>query len=704
MFYGAQYYRPPFPDPSVWKRDINHMKELGFNCVKHWVMWNWIEREEGKFDFSELDELVRLSKEAGLAVIINTIPEGAPYWVYKGHENSLYRLADGQTVEPGGPANIPSGGWPGLCMDDPEFAALAARFIEETARHFKDEEAVKVIDVWNEPHLEPMYDYRSNMLCYCEHSKREFIKWLREKYKTLEGLNKAWFRAYTDWDQVGPPVRFGTWADMNDWRMFWLYNLERWMRIRVNAARKGAPGKKIQTHVAYSGILGNRIVGGLANELGDEFLLAKEVDYFGLSSFPKWLMGEENAYRHLIHSEMIAAAAHGKLFYQVELQGGGGKPGLLGGEVPDAADVRIWNWNTVAAGGKGSVYWQYAPEPAGIESPGFGLTGFRGEDTQRSLAAGEMARNLNHPRLDRAVPVPARNAIYVSRKSDVLCFSSERREEMYAGSLSGVYRAAYENGIAVRFLHEDYVEELLDGTVDYLYLPMAIVLSEKEVTIMRRFVEEGGTLVSEACPGLYREDGAVDFESRALGELFGLDHKEIQAAPEWGEITAEWKNVPWARGTFTGRFYRQLVIPKEECRILAQFPDGEPAVVLRNLGRGQAVWIGMYPSYQYEHRPCGTEDEATTKLLIHWMHKSGYSVIRRIVMPDLYRGKITLAPYVRLLQTEEEYILCAVNHMPHEAELIVELEGEKRKKYVLKLLAANGIFCRWRKESFSDNT
>lgn len=108
----------------------------------------------------------------------------------------------------------------------------------------------------------------------------------------------------------------------------------------------------VQTHVAYSGILGNRIVGGLGNELGDEFLLAREVDWFGLSSFPKWLMGPDHAYRHLIHNEMVAEAAHGKLFYQVELQGGAGKPGLLGGEVPDAGDVKIWNWNTKSAGGR----------------------------------------------------------------------------------------------------------------------------------------------------------------------------------------------------------------------------------------------------------------------------------------------------------------------------------------------------------------
>lgn len=79
------------------------------------------------------------------------------------------------------------------------------------------------------------------------------------------------------------------------------------------------------------------------------------------------------------------------------------------------------------------------------------------------------------------------------------------------------------------------------------------------------------------------------------------------------------------------------------------------------------------------------------------MDQSGYSVIRKVVMPELYKGNITLAPYMRLLETKEEYILCAVNHMPHETEMIVELSGGAEQKYMLKLPGANGIFCRWRK-------
>jgi len=104
-----------------------------------------------------------------------------------------------------------------------------------------------------------------------------------------------------------------------------------------------------------------------------------------------------------------------------------------------------------ATGGNGSVHWRYAPETYGIESPGFGLTGFRVETTPRSLSAARCAEELNLDLLDRARKVSATHAVYVYRKSDLLCFASERREEIFAGSLRGIFKAAYKRCIPIRF-------------------------------------------------------------------------------------------------------------------------------------------------------------------------------------------------------------------------------------------------------------
>jgi beta-galactosidase GanA len=320
-----------------------NMARLGFNTVKLWAVWNWIEPKRGELDFSELDELCALARRHGLEVVINTIPEGAPPGASKGNADALYRTAKRREDRVRRPAQPAERGLARALHGQAGSGRLVAGFIRAVADRYRLDENVVAIDVWNEPHLEPMFDYRGELLCYCDHSRAAFRAWLANKYGTIEALNEAWFRKHAGWEEIEPPPRFGTWTDMLDWRLFWMANLARQLRLRVEAARQGAPGKTIQTHVAYSATLGNKLTGGLANELGDEFSLAREVDVFGLSSFPKWLQGKDHPFVHLAHNEAVAEASRGKRFYQVELQGGGGKAGFLGGECPPPA---TWRYGT----------------------------------------------------------------------------------------------------------------------------------------------------------------------------------------------------------------------------------------------------------------------------------------------------------------------------------------------------------------------
>lgn len=658
MYFGAQYYRPPFPGKEVWNRDLARMKALGFNVVKHWAVWNWIEREPGGYDFRELEELVALSKEHGLKVILNLIPEGAPYWTSKGYEASLYQTAEGELLKYSGPANIPSAGWPGLCPDSPEGERLITAFIRAAAFRFAENDNVIAIDVWNEPHLEPMFDYSGRLLCYCAHSAARFTAWLQARYGSLSRLNEAWFRAYTDWSQVEPPRRFGTSADMMDWRRFWLQNLARWLRFRVKAAREGAPGKPIQTHTAFSAYMGANNEGGLGNELGDEFLLAKEVDVFGLSSFPLWLMGDDHVNGHFINTEIIAEAARGKPFYQVELQGGPGKAGLLGGLTPTADDIRQWNLSVLASGGKGVVYWQYAPEPAGMESPGFGLCNPDGGGTARMQSAGDCARKYNLETLDQAKRVLSSNGIYLSRNADLLCYAMGD-EKSYHHSFEGIWRLLLEEGIPCRFVHGDYGDKLLEEGMRCLYLPMALCLSKEEQESLLSFVRGGGRLIVEAGTGMYGENGQLDPDSTFLDALFGMRGVCIEKAKEKHafETTA-------GCGAFHSVFYWQGFSEiGDGCRILARFESGEPAALERRYGEGTAVWIGGFVGHGYH----GDQDPDVRGFLGAFFEKTGYAPVE-----DLRADGMP----VRLLETETDYIAVCLNRTANAKKIELRLAGQ----------------------------
>lgn len=682
MIFGAQYYRYPFPEEACWARDLENMRALGFNTVKLWAVWNHLEPVRGQFRFEALDKLMALAQANGLKVVINIIPEGAPGWLYAGNEDALYQTADGRRVTPGGPANLPSAGWPGLCMDKPEAARAVTDFIRAVAAHVAEHPAMLSLDVWNEPHLEPMFDYREDMLCYCAYSAAQFRLWLQKKYGELSYLNAAWFRTYQSWDEVLPPPRLGTWADMMDWRLFWLDNMQRWMGLRVQAAKEGAPGLPVQSHVAYSGYVGTNGRGGLANELGDEFLLAQKTDWFGLTCFPKWLMRDDPYFNHLLNNEIVAAAAGDKPFYQVELQGGGGKAGLLGGDVPDAGDIRYWNYATVAAGGKGALYWQYAPEPAGLEAPGFGLTGFNGENTPRSLEAGRCAREMNYPQLSQAKRVPAQNAIYLSRTNSVWFYGAGREEGKYAQAVQGAYAIAYRHGVPMTFAHQDRVETLMEDGVRTLILPMPMVLSQRETDALERFVRAGGTLVSEGFPGLYDQGGKLDAQSTALNRLWGLKHIEVQPLTE---------ESLGRNGAFDSSLYRQVVEAEEYVRVLNRFSDGAPALTERRIGRGRAVWMGSFPLYGYGEN----HSDRTAECLLAYLNRAGYAQWEALEATPATPGLPRRAPVIRLLATEQEWIVVLLNPMPVDARIDIRTAAPWEGQRELHFSLAKGE-CLWR--------
>lgn len=678
VYFGAQYYRPPFPDRTCWERDFLNMKQLGFHVVKLWAVWNDIEREPDHFVFDDLDRLTELAGKNGLKVIINTIPEGAPYWLYEAYPDCLYETVEGKKITMGGPANLPTGGWPGLCMDNLEVSDLVCNFIFRTAEHYRDNSSVIILDVWNEPHLEPMFDYKNELLCACGASKRAFRDWLKVRYGSLERLNEAWFRRYSDWEEIVPPPRFGTYTDMMDWRRFWLYNLAEWLKRRVEAARRGAPGKLIQTHSASADYMGASSNGALGIELSDEFLLAREVDVFGLSSFPKWLMGETKRdydLSHLLQSEIICAASREKVFYQAELQGGAGVPGFLAHKVPKREDIRIWNWNTIAAGGKGVVYWQYAPEPAGMESPGFGLTGFNGENTERSLEAGRCAKLFEAYELDRSRPVPAINGIYLSRNADLLLFAAGAQEEKYAHSIYGVFKSCTEGGIPVRFVHGDYMESAWEEGLRVLYVPMSLSLSDEEQSRILKFAGMGGRVVLEAAAGLYSEMGEISAGGSSspcpmLEAAFGAEEISLDAGD--GEIPVLDKV---GAVLCEGLYYRQTM-KAARGKVTGWFEDGTPAMAEVEYGKGVIRWTGTFPGAAVKD----AGSRAAAEFIQKQFKAEGYSLFSVLEAPELI---------VRLLQTENGPVMAVVNQTPESRPLFArERTG---KEWSLEVPGYDGV-------------
>src|SRR5690606_21292093 len=83
LMYGTQYYRAPTPSSMKWEKDMVAMKELGLNTIKIWAQWRWNNPEDGRYYFDDLHEIMDLAFQNHLRVVINTIFDVAPAWLYK---------------------------------------------------------------------------------------------------------------------------------------------------------------------------------------------------------------------------------------------------------------------------------------------------------------------------------------------------------------------------------------------------------------------------------------------------------------------------------------------------------------------------------------------------------------------------------------------------------------------------------------------
>ena len=321
------------------------------------------------------------------------------------------------------------------------------------------------------------------------------------------------------------------------------------------------------------------------------------------------------------------------------------------------------------------VYWQYAPEPAGMESPGFGLTGFNGENTERSLEAGRCAKLFEAYELDRSRPVPAINGIYLSRNADLLLFAAGAQEEKYAHSIYGVFKSCTEGGIPVRFVHGDYMESAWEEGLRVLYVPMSLSLSDEEQSRILEFAGMGGRVVLEAAAGLYSEMGEISAGGSSspcpmLEAAFGAEEISLDAGD--GEIPVLDKV---GAVLCEGLYYRQTM-KAARGKVTGWFEDGTPAMAEVEYGKGVIRWTGTFPGAAVKD----AGSRAAAEFIQKQFKAEGYSLFSVLEAPELI---------VRLLQTENGPVMAVVNQTPESRPLFArERTG---KEWSLEVPGYDGV-------------
>lgn len=187
LLYGVAYYDEYMPYDRL-EKDIEMMKAAGINVVRiAESTWSTHEPQNGVFDFSSVDRVLHAMHKAGIKVIVGTPTYAIPTWMVKEHPDVL-------AITPRGPGKY--GARQIMDITNPTYLFYAERIIRKLISHVKDHPAVIGYQTDNET---KHYDTSGPNVQVL------FVKYMTEKFKTLENVNKQfgldyWSNRINSWE------------------------------------------------------------------------------------------------------------------------------------------------------------------------------------------------------------------------------------------------------------------------------------------------------------------------------------------------------------------------------------------------------------------------------------------------------------------------------------------------------------------------
>lgn len=192
ILYGGDYNPEQWPE-EIWEEDMRLLKLANIDIVTLNVFnWAMLQPDENTYDFSKLDKIMKMVKDNGFQVFMATSTGAHPAWMARKYPDVLRTMNNGAHRKFGRRHNS--------CPNSPTYRKYAAALVEKLAQRYAEYDNIVAWHVCNE----------YGGMCYCDNCEKAFRKWLKEKYGTVEELNKAWnmnFWSHTiyDWDDVVVP-------------------------------------------------------------------------------------------------------------------------------------------------------------------------------------------------------------------------------------------------------------------------------------------------------------------------------------------------------------------------------------------------------------------------------------------------------------------------------------------------------------------
>ncbi|MBY0119082.1 beta-galactosidase [Paenibacillus xylanexedens] len=585
MFYGGDY-NPEQWDHETHLEDLRMFQLAGIDIATINVFsWALIQPDEVTYRFEELDQLINRLYENGVYICLATSTAAHPAWMAKKYPDVLRVDADGRKRKFGGRHNS--------CPNSPTYRKYAEKIADKLAERYKDHPAVLVWHISNEYGGE----------CYCDNCEKAFRVYLKERYQTLEQVNKAWntnFWGHTfyDWDEIVLPSNLSEhWGNNNstfqgislDYSRFNSDSMLDCYLLEYEAIKKHIPDSVVTTNLM-----------GFFKQL-DYFKWAKYLDIVSWDSYPG-----------LATPVSFTAMAH-------DLMRGlkDGQPFMLMEQTPSQQNwqpynslkrpgvMRLWSYQSVAHGADTIMFFQLRRSIGACEKYHGAVIEHAGHENTRVFREvaelGKELQILGDTTLDASVESKIAIVFDWDNWWAIEKSSGPTVALNYVDQIHKYYAAFFRRNIQVDIISVDTDM----SKYDIVLAPVLYMVKPGFPAKLEKFVEAGGTFLTTFFSGIVNENDLVTTGGYPgeLRKLLGIWVEEIDA------LLPEQKNrivLKETYGDLQGEYGCGMLcdlLHSEGAEVIAEYGDdfykGMPVVTRNTFGQGEAWYVASDPDERF---------------------------------------------------------------------------------------------------------
>lgn len=566
--FGADYNPEQWPR-EVWDEDIRLMQQANVDVVSIAIFsWARLQPAQDQWDFEWLDDVMDMLAEAGIGADLATATASSPAWLSTQHPEILPVTEDGTILSPGGRQH-----WR---PTSPVFREHALTLVRTLAERYKNHPALVAWHVNNELGCHNLYDYSDDAAV-------AFRIWLRERYGTVEELNRAWStdfwsQRYEAFEQILPPRRAASFPNPTqqlDFHRFSSDALKQHFIAERDVLRSITPDVPVTTNFMVVGETKGMNFADWADELdfvaNDHYRLPIEHsrDELSFSAAVTSSLARGNPWFLMEHS---TSAVNWQPINRPK------RPGEL--ERDSLAHV--------AHGADAVCYFQWRQSAGGAEKYHSAMVPHAGEDSRvyRSVVGlGQTLRQLDD--VAGSHRKPAQVAVLMDWES---WWTSEldshpSAELRYRPEVFAWWLALLDAGVRADVVqaHQDF------SHYDVVLAPVLHMVPAELKERLESYVHSGGHLITTYFSGTVDQDDRVWLGGYpgALRELLGIRVEEF--APLLSDET-----VALDDGS-TGRLWSEPIEILDDVHVLRKYASGDlagqPAVTRRKAGAGTAAYV-----------------------------------------------------------------------------------------------------------------